>query len=70
MVELVSTDDPVLLSWLMAQLADAEIGAVVFDSHTTALLPGTLGLIRSRVMVGDNDLDAAQRILAQAGEAP
>ncbi|WP_313388674.1 putative signal transducing protein, partial [Rhodospirillum rubrum] len=54
MVELVSTDDPVLLSWLMAQLADAEIGAVVFDSHTTALLPGTLGLIQSRVMVGDD----------------
>jgi hypothetical protein len=37
MKELLRTTDPVLLSWLIALLADAGIEAIVLDTHTSII---------------------------------
>jgi hypothetical protein len=67
MVELTQTNDPVLLSWLVAVLADVRIEAVVFGSHTS-ILEGSVFAIPRRLMVDDSDLARARRILAGAEE--
>jgi hypothetical protein len=69
MVELVRTNDPVFLSWLRATLADAGIEAFVFDQFTSAI-EGSIGALPRRVMVHDDDLTAAQRILAAERPEP
>ena len=65
MVELTRTNDPVLLSWLVAALADDRIETVVLDAHTS-VLEGSISAIPRRLMVGDADLARARRILAEA----
>ena len=67
--ELIRTNDPVLLSWLKALLADRGIESVVFDTHTS-VLEGSASAIPRRLMVGDDDHPEARRALAEAGEAP
>jgi hypothetical protein len=67
MVELVRTNDPVFLSWLVATLAGDGIRAVVLDGHTS-VMEGSISAIQRRVMVDDGDLWRAKRILAE-GEA-
>jgi hypothetical protein len=65
MVELTRTNDPVLLSWLVAALADVRIEAVVLDVHTS-ILEGSISAIPRRLMVDDPDLARARRVLAEA----
>ncbi|GEO38718.1 hypothetical protein GGE65_002640 [Skermanella aerolata] len=69
MKELLRTVDPVLLSWLTALLADAGIEAVVLDTYTS-ILEGSIGAIPRRLMVVEEDYDAARRILVEAGHFP
>ncbi len=66
MVELIRTEDPVLLSWLEARLAAEGIAAVVFDVHTSSAFPGVLDAVFRRVMVDDAELHRARSILAEA----
>ncbi|MFD1623781.1 DUF2007 domain-containing protein [Azospirillum griseum] len=68
MTELLRTNDPVRLSWLIALLADAGIEAVVLDAHTS-VLEGSIGAIPRRVMVDAEDAAQALRVLREAGEA-
>lgn len=68
MTELLRTTDPVRLSWLVALLADAGIGTVVLDTHTS-MLEGSIGAIPRRLMVDAGDAARAARILREAGEA-
>ena len=65
MVELLRTNDPVLLSWFTALLADSLIEAVIFDTHTSTV-EGSISAIPRRLMVTDDDEVAARRILAEA----
>lgn len=65
MVELIRTNDPVLLSWLTAALAGARIEAIVLDVHTS-ILEGSVSAIPRRVMVDDDDLARAKRLVAEA----
>ena len=67
MKELLRTTDPVRLSWLSALLAEQDIQAMVFDSHTS-ILEGSAGAIPRRILVADDDFEAAQEILAAADE--
>jgi hypothetical protein len=67
MVELVRTNDPVLLSWLVAALAAENIEAVVLDVHTS-ILEGSVSAIPRRVMVEEHHLARAKRVL-EAGDA-
>lgn len=68
MVELLRTNDTVRLSWLVALLADAEIKALVLDHHVS-IVEGSIGAIPRRLMVDDDDLAHARRVLDAAGES-
>ncbi|HYD30915.1 MAG TPA: DUF2007 domain-containing protein [Azospirillaceae bacterium] len=66
MKELLRTTDAVLLSWVMALLADARIEIMVFDLHTS-ILEGSIGAIPRRLAVAEADYEPARRILIEAG---
>ncbi len=68
MVELLRTTDPVRISWITALLADARIGIVVLDTHTS-IAEGSLGVLPRRLMVDDDDIARARRVLDEAGES-
>ena len=68
MRELLRTNDPVLLSWLTALLADAGIEAIVLDTHAS-ILDGSINAIPRRLMVIDDDYRQARRVLTEAGES-
>jgi hypothetical protein len=64
----ITSNDPVRLSFLTALLADAGIAAVMLDQYTSAI-EGSIGAIPRRLMVADADFSRAQRVLQEAGEA-
>jgi len=66
MVELIRTNDAVLLSWLQALLRDAGIDSVLLDSHTS-IVEGSVGAIPRRLMVADADFAPARQLLREAG---
>ncbi|HLJ05831.1 MAG TPA: DUF2007 domain-containing protein [Acetobacteraceae bacterium] len=67
MRELVNSNDPVRLSFLIALLADAGIMAVLLDAHTSAI-EGSIGAIPRRLMVAAADERRAREVLREAGE--
>ena len=67
MKELLRTNDPVKISWVTALLTDGGIESLVLDSHTS-IVEGSIGAIPRRIMVDDDDLQDAQRLLSDAGE--
>lgn len=69
MKELIRSNDPVLLSYLMSVLEEEDIDAILLDEHTS-VLEGSIGAIQRRVMVLAEDLDRAKRILVYIGEGP
>ncbi len=66
MREVLRTNDIVTLSWARALLGDAGIEHDVFDQHTSALEGGIMAIQR-RLLVLDEDADAAARLLRDAG---
>ena len=66
MVELLRTNDLVQLSFLGAVLRDGGIEPIVLDQHMS-VLEGSAGAILRRLMVADEDADAARRILSEVG---
>ncbi len=65
---IVTTNDPVRLSFLIALLRDAGIASAAFDTHTS-MVEGSIGAIARRLMVANEDEAQAMRILIEAGEA-
>lgn len=63
----VTTNDPVRLSFLVALLADAGIASVLLDSHISAI-EGGIGAFPRRLAVADDDEAQAMRVLREAGE--
>ena len=68
MKEALRTNDVVLLSWIEALLSDAGIDAVILDTHTS-ILEGSIGALSRRLMVRDEDHDAARRLIDMARQA-
>jgi len=66
MIELVRTNDPVVISFIEALLRDAGIAHFVADQNMS-ILEGSLGVLPRRVMVTEDDADQARRILKDAG---
>lgn len=66
MVELVRTNDFVLITALEALLKAAGIESLVLDQHTS-VLEGSLGVLPRRLMVLQEDARAARRLLTDAG---
>ena len=67
MKELLRSNDMAQLSFIEVLLRDSGIECVVFDGHTS-ILEGSLGVLPRRVMVLDEDWDAARRVLRDAGK--
>lgn len=66
MVELLRTNDTVLLSFIDALLTAEGIDCVILDQHTS-VLEGSIGAIPRRMMVAEADALLARRHLADAG---
>ncbi len=67
MKELLRTGDPVWLSWVTALLAGENIETLVLDSYMS-FAEGSISAIPRRLMVADEDFEAARHLLAEAGE--
>ncbi len=68
MKELVRTNDIVLVSAVGALLDGANIKHLVFDQNMS-VLEGSVGILPRRVLVAEDDLIAARRLLTDAGLA-
>jgi hypothetical protein len=64
--ELVRTNDAVLVSAIQALLDAAKIPYVVLDQNMS-VLEGSIGILPRRLLVAEDDADAARRLLEQAG---
>jgi hypothetical protein len=65
MVELLRTNNPVLISFLTAFLADQDVETFVFDAHAS-VVEGSIAAIQRRIMVADEDLPRAKLLLEDA----
>lgn len=63
MEELLKTTDPTIISAATAYLKGEGIEAFVFDVHMS-ILEGSIGILPRRVMVREEDLIRARRIMA------
>jgi hypothetical protein len=68
MKELIRTNDAVVISFVESLLKDAGINCLVADQNMS-VLDGSIGILPRRVMVLEEDMVAARRILADAGIA-
>ncbi len=68
MRELVRTNDAVLISAIEALLKGADITHMVVDQNMS-VLEGSIGIFPRRILVGDDEIDAARRLLEEAGFA-
>jgi hypothetical protein len=66
MKELVRTNDVVLVSAIVALLDGAKIPHMVLDQNMS-VLDGSLGILPRRVVVPDDHIPAARRLLQEAG---
>jgi Putative prokaryotic signal transducing protein len=66
MIELIRTNDLVLISAVRAVLAEQDIQVFVADEHMSAL-EGSVGFLPRRILVRDGDLTRARRMLEEAG---
>jgi hypothetical protein len=66
MIELLRSNDPVLISFATSLLADAEIAHSVADSHMSTI-DGSINAVTNRIMVAEDRLSDAQGLLADAG---
>lgn len=65
MIELLRTNDLVLISWITSVLGEEGIEIIVFDNHTS-ILEGSAFAIPRRVMVHENDYNSAKIIFESA----
>ena len=65
MKELLRTNNFVYLSFAEAVLRDAGVEVLIFDNHMS-VMEGSLGVLPRRLMVADEDLARAKKLLAEA----
>lgn len=66
MLELLRTNDPVLISFVEALLGEAGIEWLVADTHMS-VVEGSIGAFPRRVLVPSDALSRARRLLIEAG---
>ncbi len=66
MRELVRTNDAVLISAIEALLNGARIKHMVVDQNMS-VLEGSIGIFPRRILVGDDEVQIARRLLEDAG---
>lgn len=65
MIELLRSNDVVMLSWVEALLRDAGIASMLLDRHIS-VTEGSIGAFSRRLMVLDDDEAEARALLAEA----
>ena len=68
MLELMRTNDPVVLSLARSLLEEADIPVMVADGHMS-VLEGSIGMFPRRLMVPSSAADGARALLEEAGLA-
>jgi len=68
MIELVRTNDAVVISFIEALMRDAGIAYQVADQNMS-IVDGSLGILPRRILVDAEQADAARKILVDAGIA-
>jgi len=66
--ELMRTNDAVMISAIEALLDGAGIEHLIVDQNMS-VLEGSIGIFPRRILVGEGELEAARRLLADAGFA-
>jgi Putative prokaryotic signal transducing protein len=66
MRELIRTNDAVLISAVEALLKGADIGHLVVDQNMS-VLEGSIGIFPRRILVEEDQVDTARRLLKDAG---
>ena len=66
MIELMRTNDPVLISFAEALLTEAGIAHFVADSNMS-IIEGSLGVLQRRLMVDASQEKQARQLLSDAG---
>jgi hypothetical protein len=66
--ELVRTNDVVLISAIEALLDGADIAHMVVDQNMS-IMEGSIGIFPRRILVADDEIAAARRLLTEAGFA-
>jgi hypothetical protein len=66
MREVLRSNDPVLINFAQTVLRDARIHCLLADQYIS-VTEGSIGAFPRRLLVGDEDWDAANRALGAAG---
>ena len=66
MRELIRTNDAVLITAIEALLNGADIPHMVVDQNMS-VLEGSIGIFPRRILVGDDEVEAARQLLEEAG---
>ncbi len=66
MIELIRTNDVVLLSFAESLMRDADIPCMIAD-QSMSVLEGSLGLLPKRLLVAEDMAQDARRIMIDAG---
>jgi Putative prokaryotic signal transducing protein len=66
MIELLRTNDLILISLIEAILSEDRVGYFVADQHMSAM-EGSVGFLQRRIMVTTEQVDRARRLLREAG---
>jgi hypothetical protein len=66
MLELLRSNDPVLISFADALLNEAGIAHAIVDQNMS-IVEGSIGILPRRVLVAKERLEDARRILSDAG---
>jgi Putative prokaryotic signal transducing protein len=66
MLEIIRTNDAVLISAIEALFNGADIRHVVLDQNMS-VLEGSLGMLPRRILVDEGDVPRARRLLEDAG---
>ncbi len=68
MIELIRTNDAVIISFVESLMRDAGIGFVTADQNMS-VMDGSLGILPRRILVESDRADEARRIVSDAGIA-
>ena len=66
MIELMRTNDPVVISFVESLLRDAGLTVFVADQNMS-VIEGSIGILPRRVMIAEDEFDKARRVLTEAG---